>query len=138
MVKLYLQDKTTIITTLLVLALLAYIVFCILKRGSINNWGWLILGLALLGLIVCCYAATRDGLDKTIQNKIDGSVEPGIFKLISVQNIIGCIGATIIIISGIIAIFVKKQDIKEILFFIMSSGILLKVLTIEISRTFIL
>ena len=38
------------------------------------------------GLVICCFAAARDGLDKTIQYTIDGSCNPGIFSLVSVPN----------------------------------------------------
>ena len=52
------------------------------------------------GLVICCFAAARDGLDKTIQYTIDGSCNPGIFSLVSVPNIVGCIGAAIIMIAA--------------------------------------
>ena len=52
----------------------------------------------------------------------------------SITTIIGCIGAGIIIISSIISLFVKSQNVREILFFIMCAGIILKIVTVEISR----
>ena len=62
---------------------------------------------------------------------MDGSGASGIFQLVSVPNIVGCIGAAMILISGIAVIFAKRQHIKEILFFAMSSGAMLKMITIE-------
>lgn len=52
------------------------------------------------GLVICCFAAARDGLDKTIQYTIDGSCNPRIFSLVSVPNIVGCVGAAIIMIAN--------------------------------------
>lgn len=83
------------------------------------------------GLLICCFLTTRDGLDKTIQYTMDGSGASGIFQLVNVPNIVGCIGAAMILISGIAVIFAKRQHIKEILFFTMSSGAMLKMITIE-------
>lgn len=68
------------------------------------------------GLVICCFAAARDGLDKTIQYTIDGSCNPGIFSLVSVPNIVGCVGAAIIIIAAIATPIAKSQHMREIWF----------------------
>ena len=64
------------------------------------------------GLVICCFAAARDGLDKTIQYTIDGSCNPGIFSLVSVPNIVGCVGAAIIIIAAIATPIAKSQNMS--------------------------
>ena len=84
--------------------------------------------------MVCCFAAARDGLDKTIQYAIDGSCVPGIFPLVSVPTIIGCIGALIIIVAAIATPIAKTQRAREIWFYLMSGGVTLKIVTMEISR----
>ena len=86
------------------------------------------------GLVICCFAAARDGLDKTIQHAIDGSCAPGIFSLVSVPNIIGCVGAAIIIIAAIATPIAKSQHTREIWFYVMSGGVMLKVAVMEIAR----
>lgn len=134
MYNLLFENKTTIITNIMVLTVIAYIVSAFIFRKKIDFWGWLILGLAFYGLVVCCFAAARDGLNLTIQNKFDGSCNPGIFELFSIQNIIGSVCALLIIISGIIALFIKKPNVREILFFVMSSAVLIKIVTVEVSR----
>ena len=132
--KVYFENTTTIITTILLLGLLGFIGYSIWNRESIQFWGRRSLFLAFYGLIICCFAAARDGLDKTIQCAIDGSCTPGVFKLISIPNIIGCIGAALIIIAGIATIFSKSQHTREVWFYVMSGGAVLKVLTLEIAR----
>ena len=132
--KVYFENTTTTITTILLLGLLGFIGYSIWNRESIQFWGRRSLFLAFYGLIICCFAAARDGLDKTIQCAIDGSCSPGVFKLISIPNIIGCIGAALIIIAGIATIFSKSQHTREIWFYVMSGGAVLKVLTLEIAR----
>lgn len=132
--KLYFGNWVTTVTTVLLVTYAGFIVYSFMNRNQIEFWGRRSLFLFAYGLLICCFAATRDGLDKTIQYTIDGSCAPGIFDLVSIPNIVGCIGAAIILISGIIMIFVKSEHFKEILFFTMSSGALLKIITMEIAR----
>ena len=84
--------------------------------------------------ICTCFAAARDGLDKTIQHTIDGSCAPGIFPLLSIPNLIGCIGAAIIIIAAIATPIAKSQAAREVWFYFMSGGALLKIVVMEVSR----
>lgn len=74
------------------------------------------------------------GLDKTIQYTIDGSCNPGIFSLVSVPNIVGCVGAAIIIIAAIATPIAKSQHMREIWFYVMSGGVMLKIVVMEIAR----
>lgn len=132
--KLYFGNWVTTVTTVLLVTYAGFIVYSFMNRNQVEFWGRRSLFLFAYGLLICCLAATRDGLDKTVQYTIDGSCAPGIFDLVSIPNVVGCIGAAIILISGIILIFVKSQHMKEILFFTMSSGALLKIITMEIAR----
>lgn len=132
--KLYFGNWVTTVTTVLLVTYVGFIVYSFMNRNGIEYWGRRSLFLFAYGLLICCFAATRDGLDKTVQYTIDGSCAPGIFQLVSIPNIVGCIGAAIILLSGIIMIFAKSQHFKEILFFTMSSGALLKIITMEIAR----
>lgn len=132
--KLYIGNFITTITTLSILCLIGYIVYTISHRNNIQYWGRRTLLLFIFGLIICCLAATRDGLDKTIQYTIDQSCLPGLFSLISIPNIIGCIGAALIIISLIATPLCHTQAMRSFWFYMMTSGIMLKVIIIEISR----
>ena len=132
--KLYFGNTVTTVTTIMILVLLGFIGESIANRTNINYWGRRSLFLLAYGLVICCFAAARDGLDKTIQNTIDGSCAPGIFPLVSVPTIIGCIGALIIIIAAIATPITKTQRVREIWFFLMSGGAVLKIVTMEIAR----
>ena len=132
--KLYFRDGVTIATTIMLLMLAGYIFFCIATRKSTEHWGLRSLILLIFGLVVCCFAATRDGLDKTIQNAIDGSCDPGLFQLISMPNIVGCIGALAVILGIIATPIARSQAAREVWFYVMSGGITLKIVTVEIAR----
>lgn len=132
--KLYFGNTVTTVTTIMILVLLGFIGGSIANRTNINYWGRRSLFLLVYGLTICCFAAARDGLDKTIQNTIDGSCAPGVFSLISIPNLIGCIGAAIIIIAAIATPIAKSQHMKQIWFYVMSSGVMLKVVVMELAR----
>lgn len=132
--KLYFGNTTTTVTTVMILALLGFMGYSIMNRASIQYWGRRSLILLVFGLVLCCFAAARDGLDKTIQCAIDGSCAPGIFPLVSVPTIIGCIGALLIIIAAIATPIAKTQKMREVWFYVMSGGAVLKIVTMEIAR----
>ena len=132
--KLYFGNTVTTITTLMILALLGFIGWSVRNCTNIQYWGRRSAVLLVFGLVVCCFAAARDGLDKTIQHAIDGSCAPGLFPLISVPNIIGCAGALLIIIAAVAVPAAKTQRAREIWFYVMSGGAVLKIVTMEIAR----
>ena len=132
--KLYFGNTVTTVTTIMILVLLGFIGESIANRTNINYWGRRGLFLLAYGLTICCFAAARDGLDKTIQYTIDGSCNPGIFSLVSVPNIIGCVGAAIIMIAAIATPIAKSQHMREIWFYVMSGGVMLKIVVMEIAR----
>ena len=132
--KIYFGDGITLVTTVMIIILLGFIGYSIWNRNIITFWGRRTLLLFVFGLVICCLASTRDGLDQTTQYAIDGSCAPGLFSLISIPTIIGCIGAAMIIIAFIATPITKSQHMRAIWFYFMSSGILLKVIVIEFMR----
>ena len=132
--KLYFGNTVTTVTTIMILVLFGFIGESIANRTNINYWGRRSLFLLAYGLVICCFAAARDGLDKTIQNTIDGSCAPGLFSLVSIPNLIGCIGAVIIIIAAIATPIAKSQHMRQIWFYVMSGGAMMKILVMEVAR----
>ncbi len=131
--KLYFGNGVTTATTILLFVLLGFLWDSIWHRENIVYWGRRTLFVLLFGLLICCFAAARDGLDKTIQHAIDGSCAPGLFPLVSVPTLIGCVGAALILIAAI----AKSQGLREVWFYLASAGGMLKILTVEISRLLI-
>ena len=132
--KLYFGSAVTTATTLMILVLLGFIDYSAVNRASIQYWGRRSAILLVFGLVVCCFAAARDGLDKTIQSAIDGSCAPGLFPLISVPTIVGCIGAALIVIAAIATPIARSQQARQVWFYIMSGGAVMKIVTMEIAR----
>lgn len=134
--KLYFGNAVTSATTGMILIMLGFIGYSVYNRENIQYWGRRTALLLIFGLVVCCFAAARDGLDKTIQHTIDGSCAPGIFQLISIPTVVGCIGALFIIIAAIATPAAKTQQVREVWFYIMSGGAVMKIATMEIARIF--
>ena len=132
--KLYFGNTVTTVTTIMILVLLGFIGESIANRTNINYWGRRSLFLLGYGLTICCYAAARDRLDNTIQNTKDRSCPPRVIPLISIPNLIGCVGAAIIIIAAIATPIAKSQHMRQIWFYVMSGGITMKILVMEVAR----
>lgn len=132
--KLYFGSAVTAATTLMILALLGFIGYSAINHASMQYWGRRSAILLVFGLVVCCFAAARDGLDKTIQSAIDGSCAPGLFPLVSVPTIVGCIGAALIVIAAIATPIARSQQARQVWFYIMSGGAVMKIVTMEIAR----
>ena len=127
--KLYFGSAVTAATTLMILALLGFIGYSAVNHAGIQYWGRRSAILLVFGLVVCCFAAARDGLDKTIQSAIDGSCAPGLFPLVSVPTIVGCIGAALIVIAAIATPIARSQQARQVWFYIMSGGAVMKIVT---------
>lgn len=132
--KLYFGGAVTTATTLMLLALLGFVVWTVRDHAAITHWGRRSAVLLVAGLVVCCFAAARDGLDKTIQCAIDGSCAPGLFPLVSVPVLIGCVGAALIVLAAVATPIAKTQHTREIWFYLMSGGVVLKIVTMELAR----
>ena len=132
--KLYFGGAVTTATTLMLLALLGFVVWTVRDHAAITHWGRRSAVLLVAGLVVCCFAAARDGLDKTIQCAIDGSCAPGLFPLVSVPVLIGCVGAALIVRAAVATPIAKTQHTREIWFYLMSGGVVLKIVTMELAR----
>ena len=132
--KLYFGNAVSTATTLMTLVLLLFIAVTAATRASVQFWGRRSLIVLILGLVICCFAAARDGLDKTIQHAIDGSCAPGLFPLLSVPTVIGCVGALLIVVAAVATPIAKSQQTREVWFYLMSGGVVLKTATVELAR----
>ena len=131
---LYFGNLTALLSTILLLAMFVFIGYTLVKQKSIRKWGRRIASLALLGLIVCCFVAARDGYQLSVQASFDNAVTAGLFKVDSIQSTLCCIGGGIIALICLLSIFIKNQKFRKVVFFVLSSAIIIKMLVIEISR----
>lgn len=131
---LYFGSFVSIVSTLLVIGVFVYIGITIAKRNEVQSWGKRITILAIWGLLVCIFVATRDGYHLSVQAAMDTAVLPGVFTLRSIQSTLCCIGGAVIAYCALSSIFIRKQRYWKAMFYILSATILFKTLVIEISR----
>ena len=130
----YFGDFVTTVSTLMVCAVVFYIIYTAVKQKQIEHWGRRIALLALFGLLTCCFVATRDDYYLSVQASFDSAVTAGLFKIDSLQSTLCCIGGAIIAFSSLTSIFIKSQKYRKAMFFVLSAAIILKIIIIEISR----
>lgn len=138
MVNLFLGDLSSILSTALLIIILAFIIYSIINSSKITNWRFRIIFLAITGLLLCIFAATRDNYVLSVQGMIDGTGTSGIFSTDSFQSNIACLGGAIIAFLSLSGIFVRNEKYRKIMFFILSSAIIFKACLIEISKILIL
>lgn len=124
----------TTATTVLLIVAVFYVVYCGMKQSSIRCWGRKTAILAVWGLVLCCFAATRDGYHYSVQASFDDSIAAGIFTIDSIQSILCCVGGAIIAFSSFSSVFVKNQKYRKTMFFLLGATIILKAIVIECSR----
>ena len=66
-------------------------------------------------------------VEKNVAKKLD-------ILVISIPTIVGCIGAAMIIVAAVATPIAKSQRMREIWFYVMSSGVMLKVVVMELAR----
>lgn len=134
--KLYFGNALTILTTILTVGLIVYLVSTVLRHESIQLWGRQTLLTFFWGLLICCLAATRDGYVGSVQYLIDGTMQPGVIGVYSVPGIIAMACGGLIFLAGLLTLFIHRQNIREVLYYVMSGSVIVKILTVEITRIF--
>ena len=132
MVKLYVGNTVTIISTLLLGLNIGYMLWGYLSRATIQKWGMMILLFILLHGALWYFANVRDLYFNSIVYATDGSVEMGLFSVSSIQSIVFWAASVIIWVLGIISIF--KQEYRQNIFFIIAVVSIVQIAFIEGSR----
>ena len=93
--------------------------------GNLVNTVTTLLLVVLLGFL---------GVSLCHRDAIDGSCAPGLFSLISIPTLVGCVGAFLILLAAVATLFTHSQSMREAWFYVLSVGVLLKVVTVEVCR----
>jgi hypothetical protein len=122
---------------ILMAGLIVFIAITAIKQKGIKNWGRRIAILVFWGLAVCILAAVRDGYHLSVQASADSGVLPGLFSVGSIQSTVCCILGGILAVGSVFAAFVRKQEFRRAVFFVLSGAAVIKALIIEISKLFL-
>lgn len=132
--ELYWGNKITLLTTFSVLLLVGYLFWLWQTRSTLTHWGLKTFGLFGFGLFVCCMVAARDNYHLSVQGMIEKSEQLGLFRTDSIQSILACIGGGLLFLLLLSLLFIKNQEIKRVICFLMGSIVSFKLIFIEISR----
>lgn len=128
MFRLFFGDVISILTTVFVLAMLAFVVITFKNRGTISKWGRRILIFILVGTAISALSATRDAY----------MMESAVFSVRSIQSMLCSIAGGMIFLAGIVSIFIRNQKFRKTGFQIISVLFIIQVLAVEVSRTILL
>ncbi len=128
MINLYFRDIFSMLTILLVLINIIFIVNSILGHQKIKYWGRRILLFVFVGTTISGLAAVRDAY----------MTEKGIFNPEGMQSNICSISGALIFLLSFISIFIKNQKFRKAAYFVIAILFILQVLTIEMSRIFLI
>ena len=121
MIEFFFNDIFATMTTVLVVTLLAAS-YKLHTTSNFPRWGLAILVFILLGTIVSMTAAMRDAY----------ATENAMFAMTSVQSNLCSIAGMLIFLSGVVAVFLRRQ--RKTIFTVISVLFLFQVLVIEGSR----
>jgi hypothetical protein len=128
MFKLFFGDVMSVVTTVFVLAMFAFIVLAFINRGRITKWGRLILIFILAGTAISAFSATRDAF----------AMENAVFAMFGLQSAVCAIAGAAIVLLGLVMLFLKKQGARKAGFMMISALFLVQVMTVEVSRVILL
>jgi len=131
MFELFFGNSSSILSTVFLTAIAAYIAVVAVQRKRIEKWGRLTLVLAVTGLALCCFVATRDSYVDALQGGT------GVFALDSVQIYLAYAGGAVNAFAALSSAFVRNQKYRKAMFFILSASIVFKAVLIEVSRIII-
>lgn len=128
MFTLFFGNLWSTLSTVLLIAVLIYIILTAAKHRKIKAWGRKTLILAITGLLLCIFVVLRDDYAEALQGGT------GLFSLESLQINLAYLGGAVIGFSTLSSVFIRNQKYRKIMFFILSGALIFKVGLIEISR----
>lgn len=124
MYKLYFSKPAGIISLLLIIGFSVLFAMVTAKRESIQGWGKFVIIVFFIGLFMSMMSGMRDGM----------ATPTAVFANNSWACILLSILGGLAFIAGILAIFVRREDFWQVVFYILSSIIIVKVLVTEAYR----
>ncbi|MDD4080192.1 MAG: hypothetical protein PHP02_02105 [Eubacteriales bacterium] len=132
MVDLFFGNLWSLLSTVLVAGVLAWIIITALRHQRVEHWGRKTAVLAASGLLLCAFAAMRDDYALALQGGT------GLFALDAMQNTLACLAAALIAAALLSTLILKNQACRKAAFFVLSFAVVFKIGLIEISRALIL
>jgi len=127
MFQLFFGDLWSVLSAIGLLVVLVMIGIFLVSRKS-ERWGRRILAVASAGLLLCIFAVMRDGYAESMMGGT------GLFDLGSLQIRLAYAGGAVIGFAVLSSLFVRNQNYRKIMFYLLSAAVVCKALLIEVSR----
>ena len=124
MFNLFFGDLFSTLTTTLVIVMLIFAITTLMNRQKIQHWGRRIFIFIFFGTAISAFSAVRDAY----------MTEVALFAPEGLQSSICSVAGGLIFLTGIIMIFLRKQDFRRKGFFFITALFIIQVITIEASR----
>jgi hypothetical protein len=126
MLKLYFSSFPSILSTVLIVGFGVFFSLVSARRGSINHWGVLVICVFFLGFLMSLMSGFKDGVNTS------SALIPPKSLMMTVLTILGALAFVV----GIAALIIRKQNIWQIEFYLLSAIILIKTVLVEVYRIF--
>lgn len=124
MINLFFSNAFSSLTTMSILGMVALITIAFTKKDRIQKWGRLIFLFVLVGTAISGMAAFRDAY----------MTDQAVFSVSSLQSTICSLIGGCIFLTAILALFIRKQSFRRVVFQLISIFFLAQVLVVEVSR----
>lgn len=124
MAGLFFGDAVSTITTVLVLGLVAFLAWTVVRGRHVEAWGRRILLATLVGTALSGLSATRDAF----------MMDNALFALTGAQSLICSIAGGIIYLLGLTALVVRRQGWRKAVFHVVAALLVVQIITIEGTR----
>ena len=124
MFNLFFGDLFSTLTTVFVLIVLVYAIATVMNRDKIQHWGRRVFIFILLGTAISGLSATRDAYMTDI----------ALFAPEGMQSSICSVAGGLIFLTGVVLLFMRKQDFRRKGFYFITALFVIQVITIEASR----
>ncbi len=124
MLKLFFANPISVVTTAVLVIILAFAFTAYMKRASVQKWGRLLLVLILIGTAASATSAVRDGY----------AAAGALFAMDGAITLICGVAGGVIYLTGFVCLFWRRQNVRRAGFFIAAALMAAQIAAVEGSR----
>lgn len=124
MLALFFANPISVVTTAVLVAILAFAITAYFKRASVQKWGRLLLVLILIGTAASATSAVRDSY----------AAEGALFAMDAAQSLVCMALGILIYLTGFVCLFWRRQNVRRAGFFLAAGMMAAQIAVVEGSR----
>jgi hypothetical protein len=128
MLTLFFANPVSVVTTLVLVAILTILILTFLRRSAISNWGRLLALIILIGTAASATSAARDGY----------AMEGALFPVDGAITLICGVAGGMIYLTGLVCLIWRRQSVRRAGFFVAAGLMAVQIAVVEGSRVLLL